>query len=90
MANINVRVDDELKKEAEEVLRELGIDFSTGIRIYLTKLVREQGIPFELSLKKTHLDQSWEDYEAGRTHTYDSAEDMMRSVLNEDRNHGSL
>ena len=30
MANLNIRVDDELKKEAEEVLSELGLSISAA------------------------------------------------------------
>lgn len=47
---INLRVDDEVKRNAEMVCSELGLSLSTAINIYLKKLSRERRIPFELSL----------------------------------------
>lgn len=58
MAQINFRVDDDLKEEAVEVFNELGLDLTTGIKIYLTKVVKEQGIPFEMTVKNDNLAQS--------------------------------
>ena len=50
MAQINVRVDDEVKANAEKVLKQLGLPMSVAVNIYLTKIGREHRIPFELSL----------------------------------------
>ena len=51
MAQINVRVDDEVKANAEKVLKQLGLPMSVAVNIYLTKIGREHRIPFELSLE---------------------------------------
>ncbi|MDU7163432.1 MAG: type II toxin-antitoxin system RelB/DinJ family antitoxin [Anaerococcus vaginalis] len=37
MAQINLRVDDEVKKQAELVCNEIGISLSSAINIYLKK-----------------------------------------------------
>ena len=44
--NLNVRVDENLKKTADTLLNELGLNMSTAINIYLKQIVRENGIPF--------------------------------------------
>lgn len=49
MAQISLRVDDEVKKSAEQVCAEIGISMATAINIYLKKLGREHRIPFEVS-----------------------------------------
>lgn len=49
MAQINLRVDDEVKKMAEQACSEIGISMSAAINIYLVKLGREHRIPFEVS-----------------------------------------
>lgn len=49
MAQINLRVDDEVKKQAEIVCNDIGISLSSAINIYLKKLGREYRIPFEVS-----------------------------------------
>ncbi len=48
-STITVRVEDELKKEANDVFREVGMDMSTAITIYLKQVVRSNGIPFPVS-----------------------------------------
>lgn len=50
MAMISVRIDDNLKKETEEVCSELGLNMTTAVTIFLKKLCREQRIPFEVSM----------------------------------------
>ena len=56
--SITVRVDETIKKRAEETLDEIGLNMSTYIISSLKALVREQKIPFELTTKQ----QANEDY----------------------------
>lgn len=48
MANLNIRIDDTLKKQAETVFSDLGISLSAATTIFLKQVVRCNGIPFEL------------------------------------------
>lgn len=48
MANLNITIDDNLKKQAEIIFSELGINLSTATTIFLKQVVRYNGIPFEL------------------------------------------
>lgn len=49
MAQINFRVDDDLKRNAERTFDDMGINMSTALNIFLKRVVRENRIPFELS-----------------------------------------
>ena len=51
MKNVNVtfRVDGELKKQADALFAELGMNLSTAFNIFLRQSVREQQIPFRVS-----------------------------------------
>ena len=49
MAQISLRVDDEVKRNAERTLNDIGLSMSTAINIFLKAVVRENRIPFELS-----------------------------------------
>ena len=49
MTQINLHIEDKVKKEAEEACAEIGLSLSTAINIYLIKLGRERRIPFEVS-----------------------------------------
>lgn len=48
MATVNIRVDDTLKKQAETLFSDLGMNMTTAVNVFLTQAVRTGGIPFEL------------------------------------------
>lgn len=48
MANINIRIDDDIKKEAEVIFDKIGISASAAINIFYKQVIRTQSIPFEL------------------------------------------
>lgn len=50
MANLNIRVDDTLIKQAENIFSELGLSLSAATTIFLKQVVRYNGFPFELRL----------------------------------------
>ena len=50
--NINIRVDQDLKQEAEDVYAELGMNLSTAINVFLHASVRAHGLPFNLRLEE--------------------------------------
>jgi len=45
---VTFRIDEELKKEAETVFEEMGINMTTALNAFLKATVREGKIPFEL------------------------------------------
>lgn len=49
MAQISLRVDDDVKRGAEQTFDDIGLSMSTAINIFLKKVARERRIPFELS-----------------------------------------
>ena len=51
MKNVNVtlRVDEDLKKQADILFSDLGLNLSTAFNIFLRQSVREQQIPFQIS-----------------------------------------
>ena len=51
-ATLNLRVNPQLKKDAESILNRLGIPMSTAIDIFLTQIVLVEGIPFPVQLPK--------------------------------------
>ena len=44
----NIGLDAELKKSAQELFADLGMDLTTAITLFLKQSVREQRIPFEI------------------------------------------
>ena len=54
MANVNIRVDDHIKKQVESIFSELGLSMSTATNIFYRQVVRTGGVPFELKLQPGH------------------------------------
>ena len=50
MAVINIRVNDEVKKEAEIIFKSLGLNMSVAMNLFLKKCISEKGIPFDLKI----------------------------------------
>jgi len=46
MANVSFRTDDETKAQAAELFRDLGLDMSTAINMFLRQSIVSNGIPF--------------------------------------------
>ena len=46
---ISFRIDEDIKKNADKVLDDLGLTMSAAITVFLKKVGREHRIPFELS-----------------------------------------
>jgi addiction module RelB/DinJ family antitoxin len=60
--DINIRTTRDLKIDAEDILRRMGMDMSTAVNIFLTQLVSKNAIPFEISAppKQTAKLGGWE------------------------------
>jgi len=48
--NMNIRMDSEIKKQAEKLFSEFGLNMTSAINLFLRQAIREQSIPFEISL----------------------------------------
>lgn len=46
-----MRIDPQLKDEANKVFYELGLSLSGAVTIFLKAVVREQGLPIDMSIK---------------------------------------
>lgn len=50
--NLNVRVDSTLKEESDMLFKNLGLNMSTAINMFLTKCVKTSSIPFKIEEPK--------------------------------------
>ena len=47
-----VRIDEELKKQTEVLLTEMGLNMTTAVNMFLRQVLRTGGIPFEVTARK--------------------------------------
>ena len=86
MKNVNVtlRVDEDLKKQADILFSELGLNLTTAFNIFLRQSVREQQIPFRVTknvpnavtLAAMEASEKGEDLYG----PYDSVSDLMEAL----------
>ena len=50
--NISIRMDADLKAQADELFAELGMSLSTAFNIFVRQSLREGGLPFEVKLDR--------------------------------------
>lgn len=50
MVTINIRTEETVKKEAEKIFNELGLNMSVAINVFLKQVIREKRIPFDITL----------------------------------------
>jgi DNA-damage-inducible protein J len=85
MTTINIRIEDELKTAAGEVLRELGMDISSAVKMFLTKVVSIGALPFQPMTKSAYrLEIEAEIAEALKGPGYKTADEMFRAILDKD------
>jgi len=49
-AIVKTRVDISLKKDFENILKEIGLNSSQALKLFMKRVVMEKGIPFELKI----------------------------------------
>ena len=86
--NINVRVDSELKVQAETLFADLGMNMSTAINIFLKSAVNYNGLPFEVkrSTPNAETTSALKEYTEMKNNPsaykrYDSFEEALAEVL---------
>lgn len=50
MSTINIRIDENLKKQSERIFEEIGLGMTSALTIFLKAVVRNNGIPFALEI----------------------------------------
>lgn len=61
--NVNIRMDEDLKKQSEQLFAEFGMNMTTAFTIFAKAVVRERKIPFEISAS---IDDFYNEYNQTR------------------------
>ena len=91
--NVNIRMDEGLKRQAENLFSELGLNMTTAVNIFVRQAILQGKIPFELTTRKfddpfysqknqEYLGKAIADLEAGRGLIYKTMEEL-RAMENE-------
>ena len=53
-SNLNIRMDKDIKEQADQIFTELGLTMTAAVNLFLRASIREQGIPFSVKLNKVN------------------------------------
>lgn len=84
----NIKIDPVLKKDAQELFEKLGMSLSTAVNVFLRQAVREQGIPFYISMEEPNEETKKAIEDArngiGLEGPFATVEEMMEALNAED------
>ncbi len=79
--NINIRIDEELKKQFEKFCDDTGLTMTAAFNLFIKKAVKEQRIPFEITADPFYsaanmerLKKAAKDVEKGKISTHNIVE----------------
>ncbi len=85
VTNITMRIDEELKTQLQELVSNLGMDMTTFFTLSAKQAVREQGIPFDITMRVPNSEtlEAIEEVKAMKKDpsigkTYTDVDDMMK------------
>lgn len=55
MANLQIRIDDDLRDKAQQIAQDLGMDLTTAVRVFLKQMVHNHGLPFKPELDPFYM-----------------------------------
>lgn len=86
-SNINIRIDSEVKAEAQALFSQLGMDLSTAVNIFIRQAIDFGGIPFTIQQKKYNAEteaaiQEGKDIIAGKipAKRYSSFDEFLKDL----------
>ena len=90
MANVNIRINPEIKRKAEMVFKNLGLTPTSAITMFYIQAIRTNSIPFALIAEKPNattlkaIEEAEEDMkDPSKTNTYSSVEELMEDLLDD-------
>ncbi|VVO37688.1 type II toxin-antitoxin system RelB/DinJ family antitoxin [Pseudomonas fluorescens] len=77
--DVRCRIDEDLKKQATEVLSACGLSLSDAMRLFLRQVVSTQGLPFEVRVPSEKTARAMVQAREIRRQ-FDSVDDMLRDA----------
>lgn len=82
--SVTIRMDENLKKQAEALFDEMGLNMTTAITIFTKAVVRQRKIPFEIAVDIPNAETlaAIDDVNHGRnlSRTFHSVADLMEDL----------
>ena len=90
MTQVNIRMDEQVKSQAEVIFDDLGLNMTTAINMFIKKVIRENGIPFDLKADSFYSEQNMnelarraKEFDAGNTVFITKSMEDLETMANE-------
>ncbi len=83
-ATVQARVEPRLKKQADCVLKKIGVSASQVINALYAQIVMRKGIPFELKIPSEGTQKAINELESGKGKRFVTFKDMLDDTRNGD------
>ena len=60
MTTLSIRIDEKTKSHAFKVLKSIGFDMSSAVKVFLTQVVIEKGLPFTPTRNPKEIRAKWD------------------------------
>lgn len=78
---VQARIREELRKATDQIFKEIGLNRSEAIKLFLHQVELNHGLPFELKVPKNRLARVFRDSEAGRNvEEFSSVEELFEDL----------
>jgi len=81
---VRARIDDSIKQEASIVLASMGLTVSDAMRMMLTRVAREQALPFEPLVPNAATIKAMKDARSSKTKKHATLESLMADLNADD------
>ena len=76
-ATTHARMDPEIKQEAEQIIKRMGLSISAAHELFYRQIIAHQGIPFELRVPNRETRQAMDEARNGMGKKYDTVQDLF-------------
>mgnify|MGYP000089836527 FL=1 len=82
-----IRIDNDIKAQTSVLFKQLGLDLSSAVNMFLHQCVIQNGIPFSVSMPRysdntlAAMEEARKIEDDPRVPSYDSVEDMKKALL---------
>ena len=87
MAQVNFRIDDETKRQAEELFGQMGLTMTSAIMVFIKQSINQQGLPFKVCANNlayhTKLLEAQRDWENGRKNFHEHTDEEVAQLIAE-------
>ncbi|MDP3965674.1 MAG: type II toxin-antitoxin system RelB/DinJ family antitoxin [bacterium] len=87
MTTIQIRIDEKTKAGAKRVFKKMGLDVSSGIKLYLARVAQDKSVPFVLRTENGYTPEQEQEmireteYAKRHSKRYTTVEEAIRDIL---------